>query len=165
VRLEFLSGYLISHLAFRGFSQWLQANERPKHVVEVVTKPRSDVQKVAVWIPTAFYSVGLFLRGTVAEAWSLSLTPSHVEAKNEWSYVSTTQHAFMLCTMTTLTLLYFKANAGIIPQLCHKIYFPNPFKFEICGLLGNYTASCVNYLPTRNLDPWRWDRHVVPKRL
>jgi hypothetical protein len=44
----------------------------------------------------------------------------------------------------------------------------------ICGLLGNYTASCCNYLPTfldnvsvpssRVKIPCRWDRHVVPKR-
>jgi hypothetical protein len=48
---------------------------------------------------------------------------------------------------------------------------PNPWSEEeedkVYGLLGNYTASCGNYLPTFptwNLDPWRWDRYFVPKR-
>jgi hypothetical protein len=59
--------------------------------------------------------------------------------------------------------------------------------FEICCLLGNYTASCGNYywlvvtshvspprcavqflclgfLSSWNLDPLGWDRYVVPKR-
>jgi hypothetical protein len=35
---------------------------------------------------------------------------------------------------------------------------------KICALLGYYAASCGNCLPTRTLDPWRWDRYVVTKR-
>jgi hypothetical protein len=45
----------------------------------------------------------------------------------------------------------------------------------ICGFLGNYTASCGNYLPTfrdvsvpssrvKILEPWRWDRHIITRR-
>jgi len=56
-------------------------------------------------------------------------------------------------------------------EILHDLKFRHGVKGN-CALLGYYTASISNFLPTLQdkilvpspSDPWWWDRYVVPKR-
>jgi hypothetical protein len=115
--------------------------------------------------------------------------PSSLEVKNEWSCTSAspiclygihrdniTFHIWIVNKFNSLNYYAatFKSETKYLTDVLILISGFRRDVDEICGLLGNYTALCGNYLPSfrdnvsvpssRVKSPWRWDRYVVLKR-